>query len=62
MARRVEPPAIKPITPLIDAGKIDEARTQLQAALATLVITTDVIALPKLRAQSLLKEAQTLTE
>lgn len=56
------PTAIKAITPLIDAGKIDEAKAQLQAALGTLVITTDVIALPKLRAQSLLKEAQTLTE
>jgi hypothetical protein len=49
------PAAIKAITPLIDAGKIDEAKTQLQAALSTLVITTDVIPLPKLRSESLLK-------
>lgn len=57
------PAAIKAITPLIDAGKIDEAKAQLQAALATLVVTTDdVIPLPKLRAESLLKEAQALTE
>jgi hypothetical protein len=56
------PAAIKAITPLIDAGRIDEAKTQLQAALNTLVITTDVIPLPKVRAESLLKEAQTLAE
>lgn len=45
------PAAIKAITPLIDAGKIDEAKAQLQAALGTLVITTDVIPLPKLPAE-----------
>ena len=56
------PAAIKAITPLIDAGKIDEAKTQLQAALSTLVITTDVIPLPKLRAENMLKDAQALTE
>ena len=57
------PAAIKAITPLIDAGKIDEAQAKLQAALNTLVITTDeVIPLPKLRAENLLKEAQTLAE
>lgn len=56
------PAAIKAITPLIDAGKINEARTQLQAALNTLVITTDVIPLPKVRAESLLKEARKLAE
>lgn len=56
------PAAIKAITPLIDAGKIDEAKTQLQTALNTMVITTDVIPLPKLRAESLLKDAQALSE
>lgn len=57
------PAAIKAITPLIDAGKIDEAKAKLQASLNTLVITTDeVTPLPKLRAENLLKEAQTLTE
>ena len=50
------------IQPLIDAGKIDEAKTQLQTALNTMVVTTDVIPLPKLRAETLLKEAQPLTE
>ena len=56
------PVAIKAITPLIDAGKIDEAKAQLEAALNTLVVTTEVIPLPKLRAENLLKEAQGLAE
>lgn len=56
------PAAIKAITPLIDAGKVDEAKAQLQTALATLVVTTDVIPLPKLRAENLLKDAQALAE
>ena len=56
------PEAIKAITPLIDAGKIDEAKAQLQAALNTLVITTEVVPLPKLRAENLIKEAQILAE
>lgn len=56
------PEAIKAITPLIDAGKIDEAKAQLQAALNTLVITTEMVPLPKLRAENLLKEAQILAE
>lgn len=57
------PAAIKAIAPLIDAGKIDEAKARLQAALNTLVVTTDdVIPLPKLRAEHLLKQAQDLAE
>lgn len=57
------PSAIKAIAPLIDAGKIDEAKAGLQAVLNTLVVTTDdVIPLPKLRAEHLLKEAQELAE
>src|SRR6185436_17827941 len=57
------PSAIKAIVPLIDAGKIDEAKEGLQAALSTLVITTDeVTPLPKVRADHLLKRAQDLTE
>ncbi len=56
------PAAIKAITPLIDAGKVSEAKAQLQAALATLVITTEVIPLPKVRAERLLGRAQTLVE
>ena len=57
------PKAIKAIAPLIDAGKIDEAKAGLQAALNTLVVTTDdVTPLPKLRAEHLLKQAQELAE
>ncbi len=57
------PSAIKAIVPLIDAGKIDEAKAGLQTALSTLVITTDeVTPLPKVRADHLLKKAQELTE
>ena len=57
------PSAIKAIAPLIDAGKIDEAKAGLQAVLNTLVVTTDeVVPLPKLRAEHLLKEAQELAE
>ena len=57
------PSAIKAIAPLIDAGKIDEAKAGLQSVLNTLVVTTDeVVPLPKLRAEHLLKETQELAE
>ena len=56
------PAAIKAITPLIDAGKIDEAKARLQATLNTLVVTNEAIPLPKLRAEHMLKAAQTLAE
>jgi len=57
------PDAIKAVTPLIDDGKTDAARMALQAALNTLVVTTDdVIPLPTLRAEWLLKKAEALAE
>ena len=56
------PAAIKHVTPLIDAGKIDEAKAELQGLLSTLVVTTDVVQLPKLRAEQMLKDAQMLAE
>lgn len=57
------PDAIKAITPLIDEGKLDEARSGLQLALKTLVVTTDeVIPLPLLRAQQLLAKAEEMAE
>ena len=57
------PDAIKAIAPLIDDGKLDEAKAGLQAALNTLVITKDdVIPLPVLRAENLLKNAEALSE
>jgi len=56
------PDAIKAITPLIDEGRIDEAQTGLQAALNTLVVTEDIIPLPMLRAEQLLRNAEALAE
>lgn len=56
------PDAIKAITPLIDAGKIDEAKQALRAALSTLVISEDIIPLPVLRADYMLAAAKTLSE
>jgi hypothetical protein len=57
------PAAIKAIAPLIDEGRLDEARAGLQAALNTLVVTTDeIIPLPVLRAQQLLMKAEALAE
>lgn len=56
------PDAIKAIAPLIDTGKIDEAKHELQLALNTLVITDRIIPLPVLRAETLLKDAEELSE
>lgn len=56
------PKAIKAIAPLVDAGKIDEAKHELQLALNTLVITDRIIPLPVLRAETLLKDAEELSE
>lgn len=56
------PAAIRAITPLIDAGKIDQAKAGLQTLLDTLVVTTDVLPLPKLRAEEQIKTAQALAE
>jgi hypothetical protein len=57
------PDAIKAVIPLIDEGRIDEAREALQTALNTLVVTTDeIIPLPVLRAEQLLERAETLAE
>ncbi|CAJ0727842.1 YfdX family protein [Ralstonia mannitolilytica] len=56
------PEAVKSVVPLIDQGKIDEAKAALQLALGTLVETLRIIPLPILRAKLLLKRAETLTE
>lgn len=56
------PDAIKAIAPLIDAGKIDEAKTQLTTALNTLVIETYVTPLPAVRAKAILDDAEKLAE
>lgn len=54
------PAAIKQILPLIDAGKIDQAVADLNSVLGTLVITTEVMPLPVLRAEELLTVASDL--
>lgn len=56
------PNAIKAVSPLIDSGKLDEAKTALQVALNSLVVTDEVIPLPFLRAQLLLTQAEKLAE
>jgi len=54
------PAAIKQILPLIDAGKIDQAVADLSSVLGTLVVTTEVMPLPVLRAEELLTAASDL--
>ncbi len=56
------PAAIKAISPLIDTGKLEEAKAGLQATLNTLVIESSVIPLPLLRAQLMLEAAEKLAE
>ena len=54
------PAAIKRIIPLIDSGNIDQAIVDLSNVLSSLVITTEVIPLPVLRAEELLTAAAEL--
>ena len=56
------PNDIKAIAPLIDEGKIDEAKVALQAVLNSLVVSEQIIPLPILRATFLLKNAEDLTQ
>ncbi len=56
------PNAIAAVVPLIDHGKIDEAKARLQAALNTLVVINHVIPLPLVRAEAHLKKAEALTQ
>ncbi len=57
------PDAIKAVVPLIDQGKVDEAKKGLQAALQTLVVTnTLAVPLPVLRAEALIKQADELAQ
>ncbi len=56
------PDEIKAVAPLIDAGKIDEAKAALQTVLNTLVVVDHVIPLPVLRAEVLLDKAEKLAE
>ena len=56
------PAAVKAVVPLIDQGKIEEAKAALQSALSTLVERRSVLPLPVLRAKLLLKRAEPLVE
>ena len=56
------PDAIKAVTPLIDEGKVEEAKAALEAALSTLVVTRHVIPLPLLRVDEALVIAEVLAE
>jgi hypothetical protein len=54
------PAAVKAVAPLIDAGKIEQAKVAIDTALNTLVIETAVIPLPEVRAEAVLAEADRL--
>ena len=54
------PAAIKAVVPLIDAGKVDDAKTALYAVLNTLVMEDFIVPLSKIRAQWLLRDAEKL--
>jgi hypothetical protein len=54
------PAAIRAVAPLIDSGKIDDAKAALYTALNTLVIETYVVPLPKVRATAMLTAADKL--
>lgn len=56
------PAAIKKAARFIDEDKVDEAKTVLQAALNTLVITDTIIPLPVVAAEQRLIEAEMLAE
>lgn len=56
------PAAIRAITPLIDDGRIDEAKASLERALNTLVVTEHAHALPVIRARHMLARAEELAE
>ena len=51
---------IKAVAKLVDEGKYQEAKASLYDLLSTLVITKNVIPLPILRAEEMLKKAETL--
>jgi len=56
------PDAIREAVPLIDAGKIDEAKMQIQSALNLLYVEDSIYPLPVLRAQEMLSTAESLAE
>jgi len=54
----VYPSAMRLVAPLIDEGKLDEAREALEDALDTLVVRKEIVPLPVLRAELLLAAAE----
>ena len=53
---------ISSAAPLIDQGRIDDARAALQSALNTLVVTDHIIALPLARTEEKPVKAEQLSE
>ena len=56
------PDAIKAVTPLIDRGKIDDAKAAIEAALNTLVVIHHIIPLPLVSADVKVAEAEALAK
>ncbi len=56
------PTAIAAVAPMIDQGRIDDAKTALQAALNTLVVADHIIPLPVARTKDKLAKAEQLSE
>ncbi len=56
------PELIKRVVPLIDAGRLDEARQALIAALNTVTSMENIVPLPVVRAQLMLQRAKQLSE
>jgi YfdX protein len=56
------PEAIRKAVPLIDAGKIDKAKMQIQSALNLLVVEETIYPLPALRVKEMLSAAEPLAE
>ena len=56
------PAAIAAVTPLIDKGKIEEAKEALQAALNTLVVSEHIMSLPLIRAEEKLAKVEELAQ
>ncbi len=56
------PDAVRAVVPLIDQGKLDEAKAALIDVLNTLVVTRHIIPLPILRVEQMLPDAEKLAE
>jgi hypothetical protein len=56
------PDAIKAVAPLIDRGKVDDAKVAIEAALNTLVVVHHIIPLPLVGAEVKVAEAEALAQ